>query len=157
MKCCFRQIFKASNFIKKETLTQVFSCDFCKISKNAFSYRTPPMTASIDLTKWKLVEEVSWLICNMSRKCFNYCVCLTLVCQMQSLYVTETVDFFSIVISPQTFEKQHFQGLICTVWQTIWVILYSLCLAFTSAIVRDVMRGKIRVFHRSMWNLKRFK
>ena len=34
-------------FIKKETLTQVFSCEFCEISKNTFSYRTPPMTASV--------------------------------------------------------------------------------------------------------------
>ena len=31
----------ASNFIKKETLAQVFSCEFCEISKNTFSYRTP--------------------------------------------------------------------------------------------------------------------
>ena len=28
-------------FIKKETLAQVFSCEFCEISKNTFSYRTP--------------------------------------------------------------------------------------------------------------------
>ena len=28
------------NFIKKETLAQVFSCEFCEISKNIFSYRT---------------------------------------------------------------------------------------------------------------------
>ena len=34
------------NFIKKETLVQVFSCEFCEISKNTFSYRTPPVTAS---------------------------------------------------------------------------------------------------------------
>ena len=27
---------------KKETLAQVFSCEFCKISKNTFSYRKPP-------------------------------------------------------------------------------------------------------------------
>ena len=33
--------FAACNFIKKETLAQVFSCQFCKISKNTFSYRTP--------------------------------------------------------------------------------------------------------------------
>ena len=26
--------------------TQVFSCKFCEISKNTFSYRTPPMVAS---------------------------------------------------------------------------------------------------------------
>ena len=29
------------NFIKKGTLPQVFSCEFCEISKNTFSYRTP--------------------------------------------------------------------------------------------------------------------
>ena len=34
------------NFIKKETLAQVFSCEFCDISKNTFSYLTPPVTAS---------------------------------------------------------------------------------------------------------------
>ena len=32
---------EACNFIKKETLAQVFSCEFCEISKNTFSYRTP--------------------------------------------------------------------------------------------------------------------
>ena len=32
--------------IKKETLQQVFSCEFCEISKNTFSYRTPPVAAS---------------------------------------------------------------------------------------------------------------
>ena len=35
----------ACNFIKKETLAQVFSCEFYKISKNTFSYRTPPVAA----------------------------------------------------------------------------------------------------------------
>ena len=34
------------NFIKKETLAQVFSCEFREISKNIFSYRTPPVAAS---------------------------------------------------------------------------------------------------------------
>ena len=33
------------NFIKKETLTQVFSCEFCEISKSAFSYRTSLVAA----------------------------------------------------------------------------------------------------------------
>ena len=36
----------ACNFIKKETLTQVFSCEFCQISKNTYFYRTPPVAAS---------------------------------------------------------------------------------------------------------------
>ena len=30
------------NCIKKEILTQVFSCRFCEISKSTFFYRTPP-------------------------------------------------------------------------------------------------------------------
>ena len=36
----------ACNFIKKETLVQVFSCEFCEISENVFSYRTPPLATS---------------------------------------------------------------------------------------------------------------
>ena len=35
------------NFVEKETLVQVFSCEFCKISENIFSYRTPPVAASV--------------------------------------------------------------------------------------------------------------
>ena len=41
-KLCVRASFliklrsQAYNFIKKETLTQVFSCDFCEFSKNTF-------------------------------------------------------------------------------------------------------------------------
>ena len=30
----------------KKTLAQVFSCEFCEISKNIYSYRTPPVAAS---------------------------------------------------------------------------------------------------------------
>ena len=35
-------------FLKKETLAQVFSCEFCEISKNTFSYRTPTVVASLE-------------------------------------------------------------------------------------------------------------
>ena len=37
----------ACNFIKKEALAQVFSCEFCKISENTLFYGTPPVTASV--------------------------------------------------------------------------------------------------------------
>ena len=42
-------MFKAENcnFIKKETLAQMFSCEFCEIFKNTFSYRTPLVAASV--------------------------------------------------------------------------------------------------------------
>ena len=36
----------ACNFIKKETLAQVFSGEFCEISNDIFSYRTPLVAAS---------------------------------------------------------------------------------------------------------------
>ena len=40
------------NFIKLETLAQVFSCEFCEISKNIFSYRTPLVVASVHCWFW---------------------------------------------------------------------------------------------------------
>ena len=71
------------NFIKKETLVQGFSCEFCQIYKNTFYYRTPLVAASgvlinfailelfsnkvamtniLVLTKtfWRLLEDVFW-------------------------------------------------------------------------------------------------
>ena len=36
----------ACNFIKKESLAQVFSSEFCEIFKNIFFYRTPHVAAS---------------------------------------------------------------------------------------------------------------
>ena len=37
---------EASNFMKKETLEQVFSREFCEISKSTFYYRTRLVAAS---------------------------------------------------------------------------------------------------------------
>ena len=39
----------------KETLPQVFSCEFCKISKNTFSNRTPPVAAT---ERWKSIKPL---------------------------------------------------------------------------------------------------
>ena len=38
----------ACNFMKREILAQVFSCECCKISKKNFSCRTPPVAASLN-------------------------------------------------------------------------------------------------------------
>ena len=37
---------EACNFIKEETLAQVFSCEFCESSKNIFFHRTPMLAVS---------------------------------------------------------------------------------------------------------------
>ena len=42
----------ACNFIKNESLAQVFSCEFCEISKNTFFYRTPPVA---DSAHWRFL------------------------------------------------------------------------------------------------------
>ena len=39
-------LFSINFFIKKETLAQAFSCEFCEISKSTFFYRTLPVAAS---------------------------------------------------------------------------------------------------------------
>ena len=46
--CSFLIKFQADacNFIKKETLAQALSCEFCEISKRSFFYRTTPVTVS---------------------------------------------------------------------------------------------------------------
>ena len=44
------QVAGLNELYKKRTLAQVFSCEFCKISKNTFSYRT----LSVILTAAKL-------------------------------------------------------------------------------------------------------
>ena len=38
----------ACNFIKKETLAPVFSCEFCEVSRNTFSNRTPPVAVFLE-------------------------------------------------------------------------------------------------------------
>ena len=54
----------ACNFIKKETLAQVFSCEFYEISKNTFFYRTPLVATS----KGSMVPLLSLNEPGLSRK-----------------------------------------------------------------------------------------
>ena len=42
---------RACNFIKKETLAQVCSFEFCEISKNTIFYRTLPVAVSENISK----------------------------------------------------------------------------------------------------------
>ena len=47
---------EACNFIKKQTLAQMFSCEFCEISKKTFLHRTPLVAAS-EICKEKDIYE----------------------------------------------------------------------------------------------------
>ena len=50
---------EACNFIKKETVAQVFSCEFCEIYKNIFYYRTPLLAASGVVINFAILEPFS--------------------------------------------------------------------------------------------------
>ena len=47
---------QACNFIKKETLAQVFSCEFCEISKNTLSTEHLLLSVASDLTEIRDLE-----------------------------------------------------------------------------------------------------
>ena len=53
---------EACNFIKKETLAKVFSREFCEISKNTFSYGTPPVAASVNQGKTRILSTAKFLL-----------------------------------------------------------------------------------------------
>ena len=56
---------QACNFIKKETLAQVFSCEFCKIFKNTFFTEHILATASahvMNLLLFLILESVNMII-----------------------------------------------------------------------------------------------
>ena len=55
------------NFIKRETLAQVFFCEFCKISENAFSYITPPVAASEVYEKNSFTYSFSCILLSFSK------------------------------------------------------------------------------------------
>ena len=52
----FSFCLRLATFFKKETLAQVFPCEFREISKKTFSYRTPPVAASVDLYEISIFE-----------------------------------------------------------------------------------------------------
>ena len=48
----------ACNIIKKETLVQVFSCEFCEISKNTFFYRTALVAALANIWNFSFLIKL---------------------------------------------------------------------------------------------------
>ena len=87
---------KACNFIKKETLAQVFLYEFCEISKNTFSNRTPLVAAS----RWRY--ESSELNFRFVVKLFGpeICFCSLWICIDWSTQINQKQ-------LPEVFCKNH--------------------------------------------------
>ena len=47
---------RPATFLKKETLAQVLSCEYCEISKNTFCYRTPAVASVVKMDR-KIFEK----------------------------------------------------------------------------------------------------
>ena len=71
---------EACNFIKKETLAQVFSCEFCEIYKNTFYYRTPLVAASGVLTNFAILEPFSKKVAGLFLTGYLWWLLLTFRC-----------------------------------------------------------------------------
>ena len=53
----WKKVPEACNFIKNEALAQVFSCEFCEISKNNFFTEHLPTTASRENLKTAIFKK----------------------------------------------------------------------------------------------------
>ena len=64
---------EACIFIKKETLTQTFSCEFWEIAKNTFSHRTPPVAAPVMRFVYEAGETLPQkMVLFFHKSIFNY-------------------------------------------------------------------------------------
>ena len=75
-----RDSFLINNFIKKETLVQAFFCEFCEISKNTYSYRTP--LVAINCNYW-------WVLLMLRKKIILLCWYIAINC-----YYNLCLNFF---------------------------------------------------------------
>ena len=74
--------YQACNFIKKETLAQVFSCEFCEISRSTFFTVHLRATASL----WIYVEFISVKFWNLRTAASDYSFVLVIYLFSRSLY-----------------------------------------------------------------------
>ena len=97
-RCSVKKVFleisqnsQACNLIKKETLAQVFSCEFCEISKNTFSYRISLVAASgVKYEKHfiHVISQLGWP-CNINPEIFSSELksqCVSWLCLMNYVY-----------------------------------------------------------------------
>ena len=93
---------EACNFIKKETLANVFSCEFCEITKNTFFTEHLWTAASLitDIRKsWQNLEELSPNCC--------YSRYQTKIAQLRKWKKFYLIMFYMFIYFPQMFKVQR--------------------------------------------------
>ena len=170
LRCCFQiflcKIFKtkavaqrcsvkkeACNFIKKETLAQVIFCEFCKISKNTFSYRTPLVAASVK-KQWNNVIYFFIWCSGFRRECGIYNV-LYIISLLQNsdptqeltdslfpqvleyiyqvFFVTKSEKYFFLEPATQCTHNPNWMFIICLTPRALNMnVLFTIILGFAS-------------------------
>ena len=121
---CQSLFFNKVAGVREETLAQVFSCEFCEISKNSYSYRTPPVAASVVL-------------------------CIFVACMGSTII---KLISFSVVRQARQFSVLHFQEIkqsifwhlcflstkpiACKTFQGIDLLLLTRCLNYSMQLLR---------------------
>ena len=79
-------------FCKKETLAEVFSCEFCEIFKNTLCYRTLLVAASVIIRVW--VNVTLFAICDTlsDAHCNIFFVASLVVIRCYSLYYSLSLN-----------------------------------------------------------------
>ena len=97
----------ACNFIKKDALTQVFSCEFWEISKNTVSYRTPLVAASASAMFCHPYGTTTFADIFLRKfTCYNVTYTCFFICMFCDKSLTEIFQHF--------FQKKVFLLFICT-------------------------------------------
>ena len=89
---------QACNFIKKETLAQLFSYEFCEIYKNTFYYRTPLVVASGVLINFAILEPFSNKVAGLFLTDYLWRLLLTFRC---SKYFWQSYQFSKTSVKPE--------------------------------------------------------
>ena len=117
----------------------MFSWEFCEISKNTFSYRTPPMAASVShhakeilyVNEFKLYGKPSW---NKSK---HFHLFLILMLKKSGFF---NVKFFLWIIFKNTFVTEPLQWLLLYLR---WLLLY-----FFKKLIEQLFRNLVMTLWR---------
>ena len=134
---------EACNFIKRESLTKVFSCEFYERLRAPFFHRIPPVAASAAMKNY---YKISSTICNVFLCIFgnfqnNY---FYNGCTHKNNFLIKSFQFWHRVFIYQCFIRQYYQDL-C--WQTFFITKQELkSLLELSSLDSDQIRNFLRIW-----------
>ena len=94
---------QACNFTIKEILTQMFSCELCEISENAFSHRTPLVGASM----FSKTQSVRNQLILTNRKSLHLFLIFVSITWMVSIKLSELTQINLLIKDLKCLDSNH--------------------------------------------------